>query len=222
MSGAKLSALVIASVLALAAACGGKKDKPPVTPDETASKGDDGGTDMPSSSGGSGDSDGGGGDKTAGGDVTAPPAKAPITVAAMKFTAAKGKKPKAIEVKGDGSVTADGKAAGKVAGDHIEDAAGKTLVSVSNDGAITGDSVKAGLKFAGDDVVDDSGAKIVTVGDDGTVTIASGKKSDAVGKWDNASASKREAAVVAVAWQMPPAAAAPAKPAGKPKPGPKK
>lgn len=217
MSRAKLSALAIASIFALAAACGGKKDKPPVTPDTTdTSKGDDGGADMPATSGGSSDTDGG---ATASTDKPADAPKPPITVAAMKFTAAAGKKPKAIEIGADGSVKADGKPAGKVAGDHVEDAAGKTLVSVTNDGAISGDTVKAGLKFSGDDVVDDSGAKVVTVGDDGSVQILAGKKMVAYGKWDNASASKKEAAVVAVAWQMPPAApAAPAKPAGKPKP----
>ena len=221
MSRAKLSALALASIFALVAACGGKKDKPPVTRDTTdTAKGDDGGADMPSSSGGSSDTSDGGGGSTASTDKPADAPKPAITVAAMKFTAAKGKKPKAIEIGGDGTVKADGKAAGKVAPDHVEDAAGKTLVSVSNDGAITGDTVKAGLKFSGDDVVDDSGAKVVTVSDDGTVQVMAGKKMDTFGKWDNASASKKEAAVVAVAWQMPPAA--PAKPAGKPKPAPKK
>jgi hypothetical protein len=218
MSRAKLSALALASIFALVTACGAKKPNPPVTPDDTSAKGDDaGGTDMPSTSGGSSDSDGG---ATASTDKPADAPKPPITVAAMKFTAAKGKKPKAIEIGADGAVKADGKPAGKVAGDHVEDATGNHLVDVSNDGALTGGTVKAGLKFSGDDVVDDSGAKVVTVGDDGTVQIMAGKAMATYGKWDNAAASKKEAAVVAVAWQMPPAAAA--KPAGKPKPAPKK
>src|SRR5438445_2726503 len=96
MSRAKLSAAFLASLLALAAACGGKKDKPPVTPDDTSKTDSDGGTDMPSTSGtDTGSSDAGGGTTA----EKPPEAKPPITVAAMKFTGAKGKKPKAIEVK---------------------------------------------------------------------------------------------------------------------------
>jgi len=215
MSRAKVSAAFLASLLAFAVACGAKKDKPPVTPDDTAKTDTDGGTDMPSTPG-TDDKDGGGGGT---GDTKPPDVKPPITVAAMKFAIAKGKKgPKAIEVKADGSVTADGKPAGKLAPDHVEDAAGKTLVSVSNDGAISGDKVAPGLKFSGDDVVGDDGAKLVTIGDDGTLQMMAGKKMDTWGKFDGGGSAKKAAAVVAVAWLMPAPAAAkpPAKPPAKP------
>ncbi len=222
MSRAKLSAALLTTILAVVA-CGGKDKKPPATPDTDTSAAGDSGADMPASPG-SDTASADGGSSTAAVTPDKPESKPPITLAAMKFTAAKGKKPKAIDVKGDGSVTADGKPAGKVAGDHVEDAAGKTLVSVSNDGAISGDTVKPGLKFSGDDVVDDGGAKVVTVGDDGTVQVLAGKKLDTWGKADGGGSAKRAAAIVAVAWLMPPAApAAPAKPAGGgKKPAPKK
>jgi hypothetical protein len=212
----KFSALLFASLLV--AACGGDKPEPK-TPETETTPAAAATTDMPAPSGDkTGTDTAATGDKPAG-DATTTPAPAPekpsLAVAAMKFTPkAKGKK---IEVKADGSVMADGKAAGKIAGDHIEDSSGKALVTLGTDGALSGDNLKAGAKVSGDDVVADDGSK-VTVGDDGTVTVQDGAgKPHAVGKFDNVGTAKKTAALIVMAWMMPHGAAAPAgKPAGKP------
>ncbi|AKU94103.1 Proline-rich protein [Labilithrix luteola] len=148
----------------------------------------------------------------------AEPAPAPVSiaVAAMKFTPAKKGKTKALEIKGDGSIQQDGKPFLKISGDHVEDASGKTLVTVGSDGALTGD-VKSGLKLVGDDIVGDD-AKI-SVGDDGTATITLGKKSESFGKFEGGAGAKKAAALVTlVLGGVPKDAAKPAEKAAPAKP----
>lgn len=206
----KISGILFASFLV--AACGGENPEPK-TPETEATPAASAPADMPPASG----------EKTATETAPAPadkpvekaapaPEKPSLAVAAMKFTPkAKGKK---LEVKADGSVVADGKAAGKIAGDHIEDSSGKALVTLGTDGSLSGDNLKPGAKVSGDEVVADDGSK-VSVGDDGTVTVQDGAgKPQQVGKFDNVGSAKKTAALVVVAWMMPAkAAAAPAKPA---------
>ena len=134
-----------------------------------------------------------------------PPEAAPappqpkIDVAAMKFSPKKGGKAKHFEVKGDGTVTSsDGKTLLRISGDRIEDASGKTLVTVGPDGALMGD-FKGSLKMSGDDIVSDTGDEKVSVGDDGTVTITHGKKTETVGKFDGSAGAKKTAALVMLA-----------------------
>lgn len=211
MSPTKISAVLFASFVL--AACGGDKPEVKAPEGETPAVASNAPADMPAPASTTADKPA---DKPADAPADKPaaaPEKPSLAVAAMKFTPkAKGKK---IEVKADGSVMADGKAAGKIAGDHIEDASGKALVTLGTDGALAGEGLKAGAKMSGDDVVAEDGSK-VTVGDDGTVTVQDGaKKPEQVGKFENVGSAKKTAALIVVAWMMPKAAAAPAKPADK-------
>ncbi|MCL2722935.1 MAG: hypothetical protein FWD69_00720 [Polyangiaceae bacterium] len=177
--------------LLLAAACGGS-EPPPKSPDTepvaTAAP-----TDIPPPA------------ATAATETTPPadttpvaPAVQKIDIAAMKFTPSKKwAKAKSFEIKGDGTVaSADGKTLLKIDGDHIEDASGRTLVTVGADGALMGD-FKNSLKFSGDDIVGDN--EKISIGDDGTATMTHGKKSEAFGKFDSATGSKKTAALVVLA-----------------------
>jgi hypothetical protein len=107
-----------------------------------------------------------------------------------------------IEVKDDGSITVDGKAAGKFANDQLQDGSGTALLSVSQDGTLSGDAAK-GAKFgANDELALDGGAKL-SVADDGSVLMVDGKgKSDVMpAKFESANAwAKREAALVVMAF----------------------
>ena len=166
---------LLASLLAIAA-CGGKKK--PITPDETASN--DGGTDMPSTDDAGmpdmmASSDGG--SSTPMPEKKAPPALA-LPAASAKITIKK----KPVEVKSDGSVSIGGKPVGKLSGADMQDADGKTALSVSADGAVTtGDGTNVG-SFTGDDLMLTTGDKYV-LADDGNLSVtASGGKAASWGK----------------------------------------
>lgn len=121
-----------------------------------------------------------------------------IKVAAMKFTPAKkGKTARSIELKDDGTVNVDGKAAAKIAGDSVDSTRGTSMLTVGLDGSLVGNAVNPGMKFDGDAVVHENGMKL-TVDDDGTITASKAGKTEAIGKAEGAAASKRAALVVAV------------------------
>lgn len=157
-------------------------------------------------------------------DTAAAPAKTEtlaIKIAPMKLTPAK--KGKTVEVKKDGTITADGKAVAKISGDQIDALDGSgTLVTVSMDGTLVGQGVKPGFKLDGDKLVSDKGAE-VTVGDDGNVTSTKDGKSETLAKVEGAADAKRTAVLVTTVLVAKPsdaatATAAPAKaPAAKKK-----
>lgn len=133
------------------------------------------------------------------------PAPVKIAIAPLKFKAKKGKA-KAVEIKDDGSIQADGKPVLKINGDHIEDAMGKTVVTLGADGALTSEEFLS-FKFEGDDIVGADGSK-VSVGEDGTVTGTFNKKTETWGKFDSAGSAKKTAALVSLALYAPKAAPA--------------
>jgi hypothetical protein len=138
-----------------------------------------------------------------------------IKNAPMKLTPAK--KGKTVEVKMDGTITADGKPVAKIAGDQIDALDGSgTLVTVSMDGTLVGQAVSPGLKLDGDKLVSDKGIE-VTLGDDGNVTSTAGGKSETIAKVEGGAEARRTAVLVTavrVARPTEPAAApAAAKPA---------
>lgn len=156
-----------------------------------------------------------------------PPAPPPLVVAAMKFTAPK---VKSAEIKDDGSVVVDGKPMGKFVGNELQDASGKTLISVGTDGVIKMDGATKTMKFNDKDEVETEGDKLI-VGDDGVVKMlkADGKPDKDSGKAKFTGfkpTARRAAAIFVIAMMMPkPAAAASsasAKPATSGKPAPKK
>lgn len=195
------------SAILLAAACGGS-DKPEPKAPETEPVASAAPADLPPPP------------ATAAVEPAPAPAPAPepvkLDVAAAKFTPAKtAKNAKAFEVKADGTVQSGGKPVLKVSGDHLEDATGKTVLTVGTDGTLTGADYKSGFKFQGDDIVSEDGAK-VSVAEDGTVNGTFNKKTDTLGKFDSASA-KKTAALVSFVLLAPKDAvkAAPAAPEGK-------
>jgi hypothetical protein len=137
-----------------------------------------------------------------------------IKIAPMKLTPAK--KGKTVEVKKDGTITADGKPVAKIAGDQIDALDGSgTLVTVSMDGSLVGQSVRPGMKLEGDDLVSDQGIK-VSLGEDGNVTSTKDGKSETLAKAEGAADAKRTAVLVTTLLVAQPAApaaktAAPAK-----------
>ncbi|MCL2778148.1 MAG: hypothetical protein FWD73_09100 [Polyangiaceae bacterium] len=212
------------SALLLTAACGGSEPAAKAPEAETAEAATATPTEMPPPA------------PTAAETPAPPPpeaAPAPpqpkIDVAAMKFSPKKGGKARPFEVKGDGTVTGhDGKTLLRISGDHIEDASGKTLVTLGSDGSLMGE-FKGTLRMMGDDVVGDD--EKISVGDDGTVTMTRGKKTEPVGKFEGSAGAKKTAALVMLALHamhheqhhaaMPkaqPKHPAAAKPAAKPKP----
>ncbi len=197
----------LASVVLALVACGGET-KPAKAPEPVVGA-NDGKADMPpghdKADESTADKDHGkGNDDKAEKKAEKGPGGGMIAVAAMKFTPAKkGKADKAVEVKQDGTVTVDGKAAAKIAGDQMQDATGGTLVTVGVDGSLVGSGVKPGLKFQGDELTAESGAK-VTVGEDGTVTLAKADgKSEPLGKFEGGASAKRAALLVTAMWLMP-------------------
>lgn len=137
-----------------------------------------------------------------------------IKIAPMKVTPAK--KGKTVEVKKDGTITADGKAIAKISGDQIDSLdGGGTLVTVSMDGTLVGQAVKPGFKLDGDKLVSDKGIE-VTLGDDGNVTSTKDGKSETLAKVEGGSDAKRTAVLVTAVLVAKPSdapapAAAPAK-----------
>lgn len=215
-----LVALPLFAILTTAA-CGDKK--PPVTPSVEAI--DASAPDMPSTSSVTGDAS-----TDSGAAATPEPPAAPAALALPTATAKialKGKKPGAVELKSDGSVTNGGKPVGKVAGMALQSPDGKNLLTVASDGAVTAGEGAAYGSFMGDELTLAKGDKLA-IADDGAVTMTTGGKGTPLGKFENVGSAKR-AAILAVAFiAAPPAAekpaATPAKPAGKPaaKPAPKK
>ncbi len=219
MSTVRLSGLgiLLASFLALAA-CGGKKK--PITPDETAST-DGGGTDLPAAEDAGTDMAMNGG-ADGGGTSTPTPEKKPPPALALPAASAKITiKKKAVEVKSDGSVSIAGKPAGKLAGADMQDADGKTALSVAADGSVTtGDGTNVG-SFTGDDLTLTTGEKY-SLQDDGNLQVTpSGDKKAAIwGKATGVGTAKK--AIVLASYVAGKAEAAPAKPATPPKKTPPK
>jgi hypothetical protein len=142
-----------------------------------------------------------------------------ITVAPFKLVPAK-KNAKALELKSDGSVVADGKTVATIKGDQVNEPSGMTMVTVGIDGSLVGQNVKPGWKFSGDELANDDGSKIA-VGDDGAITATKKDgKSETLGKIEGGTTAKRAALLSVLLWVSTPAAAAPppaaAKPAAKP------
>jgi hypothetical protein len=145
-----------------------------------------------------------------------------IKVVPMKLTPAK--KGKTVEVKKDGTITADGKAVAKISGDQIDALDGSgTLVTVSMDGTLVGQAVRPGLKLEGDDLVIDQAVK-VSFGDDGAVTSTTKDgKSETLAKVEGGADAKRTAVLITTVLVAKPAeltvaaAKSPAKPAAKKK-----
>lgn len=117
-----------------------------------------------------------------------------IKIAPMKLTPAK--KGKTVEVKKDGTITADGKAVAKISGDQIDALDGSgTLVTVSMDGTLVGQAIKPGFKLDGDKLVSDKGVE-VTVGDDGNVTSTKDGKSETLAKLEGGADARRTAVLI--------------------------
>ena len=213
---ARLSGIVLASCLVFA--CGG--NKAPITPDkDTMSSSDaDSGADMPSStvSGMTGPS------TTPSAD---PPKKDPPPSIALPSSSAKitVNKKKTIEIKSDGGVMVGGKSVGKVAGADMQDADGKTMMSVAADGSVTtADGTNVGT-FAGDELTLTTGDKY-SVADDGTLSMTLGGKTTAnAGKATGLGSAKRALALAAYVATRADASGAPVtKPMAKPVPKKKK
>lgn len=135
-----------------------------------------------------------GGEATPAAEPAAPKMDIAIKIAPMKLTPAK--KGKTVEVKKDGTITADGKPVAKISGDQIDALDGSgTLVTVSMDGSLVGQAVKPGFKLDGDKLVSDKGFE-VTVGDDGNVTSTKDGKSETLAKVEGGADAKRTAVLV--------------------------
>jgi hypothetical protein len=180
------------SALLLTAACGGSEPAPKAPESETTEAATAAPTETPPPA------------PAGATDSPPPPEAAPappqpkIDVAAMKFSPKRGAKARPFEVKGDGSVTGhDGKKLLQISGDRIEDASGKTLITLGADGALMGE-FRGSLRMMGDDVVGDD--EKISVGDDGSVTMTYGKKTETIGKFDNVAGSKKTAALVMLAF----------------------
>jgi hypothetical protein len=108
-------------------------------------------------------------------------------------------KVKRVTVKADGSIVSDGKPAGKIVKNEIQDAAGVTLFKVMKDGTVTGPAVNTRLRFNGkDELVDEDGRKLI-VADDGTARYEQGdKRKPARLKIEGVSVKTRRAAVLLV------------------------
>jgi hypothetical protein len=223
---AKIS-LVAVPLFALltVAACGGKKPPAPPSMEALDASAD---ADMPAPPSTVGLTSDAGPASDAGSSTTeTPPAPASIALptATAKATL-KGKKPGAVEIKSDGSVSSGGKVIGKISGMAMQSPDGKDLLKVGSDGAVTTDGGTAYGSFSGDELTLAKGDK-VSVGDDGAVTMTTGGKAAPLGKFENLGAAKKAAALAVAFLNAPPAAekpATPAKPTGKPtgKPVPKK
>ncbi len=157
---------------------------------------------------------------------TPAPAAAPVTlkIVALKLSVpAKDAKKlgyKALEVKDDGSILADGKPRMKLVGGALRSIDDAPMFSIAEDGKVTDAAGNDIGKFAdNDELVLKGGGKLV-VSDDGFVQAIDGKgKTNVLGpKFESAPAwAKREAALIGLSFNTPAPAAAPAaKPATKP------
>jgi hypothetical protein len=158
--------------------------------------------------------------------VTPPPAAAPVTlkIVALKLTVpAKDAKKlgyKALEVKDDGSILADGKPRMKIVGGALKGSDDAAMFSIAEDGSVTGPSGDVGKFSSNDDLVLKDGGKLV-VSDDGFVQMIDGAgKTNVLGpKFESAPAwAKREAALIGLTFNSA-APAAPATPTTAAKPG---
>jgi hypothetical protein len=99
----------------------------------------------------------------------------------------------------------DGKQVGRVTSDHVEDANGTTLLSVSRDGSVSGNTSPTAYRFGvADELASDDGTRI-SVADDGTISYQKpkAKKPETYGKIEGMSSSgKREAALIVAAWVL--------------------
>ena len=106
--------------------------------------------------------------------ATAPPPAAPLTIMPMKAVMTTKGKQHTLELKADGSLLADGKAAGKITGAEMDDKDGTAIVMVNGDDTITinGLTKSSGIpKFNAQDAIEVGGATIISIADDGNVTL---------------------------------------------------
>lgn len=198
------SSLVIKSfglglLLAGSVACG---DKPPAKePEAPAPSAIDAGEPAPSSA-----------VETPAAPVAAAPAPeaapAPAAPAALALPTASAKlkfkttKDFDLELKSDGTVNNGGKAAAKISGNELQDAAGKTQLKVDTDGTITTADGGAYAKFEGDTLATNTGAKWA-IGEDGAFQSTPEKgAAKSVGKTTDVGSAKRSALLAAafVTW----------------------
>jgi hypothetical protein len=219
-----LVAIPLLALFTIAPGCGGKK--PPTPPSTDAIDAAGAGVDMPGDAGPV--ATGGDAGASEGGAPGVPdPTAAPATIALPTATAKialKGKKPGTVELKSDGTVTSGGKPVGKISGMALQNADGKSLLTVGADGAVTaGEAATAYGSFTGDELTLAKGDKLA-IGDDGTITMTTGGKGAPLGKYENLGSAKRAGLLAVAIVVAPPAAekaATPPKPPGK-KPPPKK
>jgi hypothetical protein len=193
-----LKPVLFAGLCVVLAACGAAEKKPANTADAIPTSGDATAEDMPAPPSEKS------GEVTPATDATktaeAPQAGGVIKIAPMKLVPAKkGKNDKAVELASDGTITADGQAVAKIAGDQVDAVDGRgTLLTIGLDGSLVGQSVKKGFKFSGDELANEAGVKVV-IGDDGAINYTDAKgKTDVLGKLEGGEKAKRAAALVAV------------------------
>ncbi len=140
-----------------------------------------------------------------GGPATPVPAAGPlvatpganIVIAPISLTLAKDKV-KRIELKRDGTISADGKNIGTISNASIKDMKGETVFTVLADGSLQGDDLpNANMKIVGDELV--RGDKHVTVADDGTIVIVGKGAVETVGKIDKGGRQRRTAVLMLAA-----------------------
>jgi hypothetical protein len=212
--------------LALLTSACGSKPKPAEDPTTTASTATPTAEDMPAAPATTGPST----TATPAADTAATPAPAAPAPTTLKIVALKLSVPakdskklgyKALEVKDDGSILADGKPRMKIVGGALRSSEDAPLFAIAEDGKVTDASGNDVGKFeSNDDLTLKDGGKLV-VSDDGFVQLIDGKgKTNVLGpKFESAPAwAKREAALIGLTFNSPaPAAAATtAKPAAKP------
>ena len=222
----KVLSVGLVSLVLLTTACG-SKPKPAEDPTTTASTPAAAAEDMPSAPTTAAPSTTTPGTDTAAAPAPAAPAPVTLKIVALKLTVpAKDAKKlgyKALEVKDDGSILADGKPRMKIVGGALRSSEDAAMFAVGEDGKVTDAAGNDVGKFeSNDDLVMKDGSKLV-VSDDGFVQLIDGKgKANVLGpKFESAPAwAKREAAMIGLTFNSPApaAAAAPttaAKPTGK-------
>lgn len=120
-----------------------------------------------------------------------------IVIAPISLTLAKDKV-KRIELKRDGTISADGKNIGTISNASIKDMKGETVFTVLADGTLQGDDLpNSHMKIVGDELI--RGDKHVTVADDGTIVIVGKGAVETVGKIDKGGRQRRTAVLMLAA-----------------------
>jgi hypothetical protein len=121
-------------------------------------------------------------------------------------------KVKSVALAADGTLTVDGKTVAKIVKNTIQDDAGKTMVTVHNDGSIEGAEAKQRAKFNDKDEIEIEGGSIIRVKDNGTAELVSGTKTEpAPVKIEGLTAKNKRAAALVVGYLVLMRQTAPAK-----------